>query len=119
MSPRYTIHLLEFIPPAYLRPMPVKKDPRDATPDEIEAMMEMGIEEHEVKPIDRGTLQLNVAAMERRLAVPEAELKSLPTCPLAKRHLKAGAGQMAETRGQIIKTKELLAAYRAMSEQQN
>ena len=99
--------------------MSPKRDPRDITPGELEAIIEVGLEVYFGHPANRGTLATNIEAMRSRLAAQQEELRSMARCALAKIDPEQCADFMVEQRKLIASTQERLTAYEAMAENQN
>lgn len=71
------MRLLTLIRHAYLRVMPPRPDPEDLTPDDVEQILDQGMEDLTGKPVDRHALHLNIAALKKRLAWLDRQTRSM------------------------------------------
>lgn len=100
--------------------MPRKRDHTDLTPDDLDAICDMAIQEtHGRKAVDKGSLALNIEAIEKRITHLKSELEFMATCPLSESDPELCAEMMIQTRRALRDAELDLASLKALDKQRN
>jgi septal ring factor EnvC (AmiA/AmiB activator) len=106
------MHLLIRLRRVIRRLMPEQPDPFDLTPEDLEQIMQKGIEDMTQKPTNHGDLQSNIAALRRRIAWLDREAALMSeTANRPDANLAAAAAELARLRSEKTEAAKLLADY--------
>lgn len=114
------MHLLLRLRRVIRRLMPEQPDPFDLTPEDLEQIMQKGIEDMTQKPTNHGDLPGNIAALRQRLAWLDREAALMSdTAARPGADLAAAANELAKLRAEKAAAEKLLCDYETLLHQSN